>query len=181
MRLNDASWYCAPRCPTDGPFDHHSGDVCHRAGLHGPRPVSRPRRLRWHHPRTSPATLPSGVHDPTGDIRSVKPLRKIICWSSTSLTRTNGKPVVPGCLQRGFNVSHRIIRIGKCMGGRLRILMAIGWCSRMRRGPCEESPGTPWHCHRLPTFSPWCPLRGTWADKSMHNDHRTTPSPKACS
>jgi hypothetical protein len=61
-------------------------------------------------------------------------------------TRRNGKPVVLACSQRGSNLSHRIIPIGTCMGGRSRTLMGIGWCSRTRRGPYKESSGTLWPC-----------------------------------
>src|SRR2546421_7509989 len=63
-------------------------------------------------------------------------------------TGTSGKPVVPGCWQRGFDVSHHITRIGKPRGRRLRISMGIGLCSRTRRGPCKESDGKTWHCSR---------------------------------
>src|SRR5215831_4572594 len=82
---------------------------------------------------------------PNVDTRSAKPLPKITCWCSTFLTGTSGKPVVPGCSQPGSNVSHPIIPIGTCMGGRLRISMDIGSSSRTQRGPCKESNSTTWH------------------------------------
>ena len=86
---------------------------------------------------------------PNVDTRLAKRLPKIICWCSICPTRRHGKPVVPGCSQRGFNVSPRIIPIGKPRGRRSRISMGIGSCSRTRRGPCKGSYGKTWHCSRL--------------------------------
>src|SRR6266540_3933005 len=78
---------------------------------------------------------------PNVDTRLAKRLPKIICWCSIFPIRRNGKPVVPGCWQRGSNVSHRIIPIGKHRGRRLRISMGIGSYSRTRHGPCRVSDG----------------------------------------
>jgi hypothetical protein len=83
---------------------------------------------------------------PNVDTRLVQLPRKIICWCSIFLVRTSGKPVVPKCSQRGSNVSHPIIPIGKSRGRHLRILMGIESYSRMRRGPSKESDGNLWRC-----------------------------------
>jgi hypothetical protein len=66
-------------------------------------------------------------------------LRNIICWSSIFRIRTSGKPVVPACWERDFTGSRRIIPMGMCVAGPLRISMDIGLCSRTQRGLCRGS------------------------------------------
>jgi hypothetical protein len=62
-----------------------------------------------------------------------------------------------GCarmLAAGFNVSPRIIRIGKPRGRRSRISTDIGSCSSMRRGPCKGK--TPYSMALQPRASSLC-------------------------
>ena len=100
----------------------HRGGACHKACL---------RR----HLGSAPFLSTLWSSRPNGDTRSAKPPRKIICWSSTFPTRMSEKRVVPGCSQRGFDVSHHRIHIGKHRGRHLRISMGTGSYARTRHGP----------------------------------------------
>jgi hypothetical protein len=61
-------------------------------------------------------------------------------WSSTCLSGTRGKPVVPACGQQDLSRSRPTIPTGTCRGGHARLWMGTGLYSRTPRGPCRACP-----------------------------------------